>query len=163
MTAQSTMLDSLIAAMAAEQKASEFYRDAATKAQSPRGKNLLEQLADFERGHFLALEELHQSIAGSGEKVTYEGREFEPVPAEATGAEASKETNLNEVFEVLRLAIQAENDAHARYLKMAKATDDPDARALLEKLAAEETMHRRILSDEFYQLNNSGGQWVWME
>jgi len=164
MTAQSTLLDALSLAMTAEKKAAEFYRSAAEKATSPRGKNMLEQLAKFETAHYQALDELRRSLEGGGRaKAAYAGTEFEPVPTELTGAAASKETNLNGVYDVLKLAIDAESGAHDRYEELAEQAEDDELRAFFKKLAEEETLHRRILSDEFYQLNNSGGQWVWME
>jgi len=149
MTQTATMLEAIAQAMMSEKRAADFYRDAADKAKSPRGKNMLQQLADFEIGHYEALAKLRESLEGGGDpEVDYPGRAFERVPAEATGEEASKETNLDEVNEILELA---------------ESTDDPMLKTFFGQLAAEETLHRRILSDEFYQLNNSGGEWVWME
>ncbi len=164
MTQTATMLEAIAQAMMSEKRAADFYRDAADKAKSPRGKNMLQQLADFEIGHYEALAKLRESLEGGGDpEVDYPGRAFERVPAEATGEEASKETNLDEVNEILELAIATESAAHDSYAELAESTDDPMLKTFFGQLAAEETLHRRILSDEFYQLNNSGGEWVWME
>ena len=85
MTQTATMLEAIAQAMMSEKRAADFYRDAADKAKSPRGKNMLQQLADFEVGHYEALAKLRQSLEGGGEpEVDYPGRAFEPVPVRHT-------------------------------------------------------------------------------
>jgi rubrerythrin len=64
-----------------------------------------------------------------------------------------------EALQILSQAIEAESQAYNRYREMADKTDDPDGKELFKKLADEENVHRRILSDEFYHLNNKGGIW----
>ncbi len=59
------------------------------------------------------------------------------------------------------MAIDTETKAHERYRKMADETTDTMGKEMFLKLADEETLHRRILSDEFYQLINQGSVWIW--
>ncbi|MCR4437760.1 MAG: ferritin family protein [bacterium] len=59
------------------------------------------------------------------------------------------------------MVIEAETQAHERYRSLAAQTEDPQGKAMFEKLAEEEVLHRRILNDEFYYLSNRGGIWFW--
>jgi len=148
-------------AMEAEKKASEFYRTSADKASSSRGKRLLTQLADFEQGHYDKLAELKASLEKEGKFIAYPGTAFKATgPAETDDV---REANLDDVLDVLRLAIDAEKKAFEKYTRLAEEAGDVVGREMFKRLAAEETAHRRILSDEFYQLSNAGGEWVWME
>ena len=57
--------------------------------------------------------------------------------------------SLYELEEAWRMAIQKEQDAHDHYVRLAQMTSDAAARALFERLAEQETGHKRILEEEF--------------
>ena len=156
------MLDAVEMAMEAERKANQFYADAVQTASNERGKDLLKQLANFELSHYHKLEELRDSLQKEGKFIKYSGTSFEAYkhfsPSEASG---KIEKNTEDVLQVLSMAIGAETKAHERYRKMADETTDPMGKDMFLKLADEETLHRRILSDEFYQLSNQGSVWTW--
>ena len=158
------ILEAIEAAMKAETEAKNFYLGAVEKASSAQGKDMLKQLAAFEESHFKALEKLKGSLADSGAFIIYGGTKFTPVPSglPSTSAKAA-ETNLDDVLDVLNLAISAETKAAQTYKDLAEMTSDPNGKEMFQKLAEEETLHRRILSDEFYQLTNMGGEWAWGE
>jgi rubrerythrin len=155
------LIKAVAEAMEAERKASDFYLASAGKTTSPRGKRLLMQLADFEQAHFDKLAELKAALEKDGNFIEYEGTTFQSAGEAETAS--MPEANLNDVLDILRLAIDAEKKAFEKYSRMAEETDDVAGREMFKRLAAEETTHRRILSDEFYQLSNAGGEWVWME
>lgn len=156
------VLTAIEIALEAELKAKEFYLNAVKKTSNERGKNLLQQLSDFEQNHYDKLKELKTSLKEKGEFIEYEGTKLtsfkSTVPSEVQG---KIETNKDEVLHILSMAIDAETKAYERYNKMANETTDSRGKAMFLKLADEETFHRRILSDEFYQLNNKGGVWFW--
>jgi rubrerythrin len=156
----SGVLAAIAGAMEQELRAAGFYREAAGKATSAAGKALLNQLADFEQSHFDNLKKLQDSLSGGGGYIEYGGTEF---GRPGVGAEARKqaEGNLADVLDILGQAIDAESRAHALYREMAEQTADPKGRAMFLKLAEEETFHRRVLSDQYYQLSNKGGIWFW--
>lgn len=159
---RTAVIEAVENAMEAEEKARRFYAESAAKTSHPRGRDLLEQLADFEKAHYDKLAELRASLSEDGAYVAYEGTRFRDLPPmPETGRRP--EANLDEVLDILRLAIDAETRAGRRYAELAEQTEDPDGRAMFRRLAEEETLHRRILSDEFYQLTNAGGLWVWGE
>ena len=64
-------------------------------------------------------------------------------------------------MKILTIAIDAEETANKHYKKMAEQTSDTKGKEMFLKLADEELMHRRILSDEFYQISNKSGSWFW--
>ena len=154
------VLEAIDIAMDAEKKANVFYLDAKTKVSNDRGKDLLQQLADFEQNHYDKLNDLKASLTNNGSFIQYDGTHFKEYKA-ASEASGSIESNKDELSEILNLAIDAETKASERYQKLADETSDPEGKAMFTKLAAEETMHRRVLSDEFYQMHNRGGLWFW--
>ena len=158
------LMEAIQIAMEAEAKANKFYSDSAKKVASEQGKNLLKQLADFEQNHYDKLKRLKKSLEKDGKFIKYEGTQFKSFKIEIAPEGSRKiEPNKEDVLDILGLAIEAETKAHQHYNRMARETKDKDGKEMFEKLAEEETMHRRILSDEFYQIANSGGMWVWGE
>jgi rubrerythrin len=156
------LLDAIQVAMTAEAEAARFYRESADKASGERGRLLLRQLSQFEQAHYDKLEELRASLAGKGEFVEYGGTDFKSFTGEIPSESAGKaEAHLDEVLPILDLAIRAETEAHGRYRKLAERTPDANGKAMFLQLADEETLHRRILADEYYHLHNSGGLWTW--
>jgi len=151
-------------AIEAELKARKFYQDAAKKVSNPRGQNLLKQLADFEKNHYDKLNDLKKSLKKEGKFIEYKGTQFAPfkirVKSEVDGV---IETHKEDAVNIISLAINAEKKAYELYKKMADDTKDPQGKSMFLKLSEEETLHRRILSDEFYQLSNEGGVWTWGE
>lgn len=156
------LIQAIDIAMEAEKKANKFYADSAKKVSNVQGKNLLNQLADFEQNHYDKLDDLRKSLAKDGKFVKYEGTKFSPFKA-SSEVSGKIEPNTDEVLDILAMAIEAEEKAHKHYARMADETSDPDGKDMFEKLADEEVMHRRVLSDEFYQISNSGGMWLWGE
>lgn len=153
------LLDAIQIAMEAEQEAAAFYADAAQKTANPLGRELFDQLADFERYHYTKLTDLEKSLRDKDAFIEYEGRELTlSMPSEVD----SKEANKMGVMEIITLAINAERDAEKRYTALAEQTTDPTGQDMFKRLAAEEHIHYRILSDEYYNLNNHG-VWVWSE
>jgi len=156
------VLEAIDIAMEAERKANKFYSNAVEKTTNERGKNLLRQLANFEQSHYNALSELKASLNRDGKYINYRGTEFESVKITTSSEVAGKiEQNKDDVLNILTMAIAAETDANERYHKMAQETSNLQGKEMFTKLANEEMLHRRILSDEFYQLANQGGIWSW--
>jgi rubrerythrin len=149
-------------AMDAELKAQAFYARAAVDVEDPHGRDLLGRLAAFERYHYQQLAKLARSLGEGGQFVEYESRtvgQFEPLLAggETAGTELG---GLEDVPAILGKAIENEKIAGARYQNLAEETDNPVGQDMFRKLANEETIHQRILEDEFFSLSNQG-VWGW--
>lgn len=155
------LMDAIEIAMHAEKQAHEFYLDAVNQTKNDRGRNLMQQLAKFELNHYNKLQELKSSLEKDGTFIDYEGTEFEPFKQDYSEISTKIEPNRDDVLSVLTLAIEAETKAHDHYRKLAHDTSDPRGKEMFFKLAEEEKLHRRILSDEFYQMSNQGGIWFW--
>jgi rubrerythrin len=56
----------------------------------------------------------------------------------------------------LQMGIQTEIDGHKFYQEFAQKTEDPNARAMFERLAREEAMHLELLEGHRAQLEQSG-------
>ena len=153
------VLDAIQMAMEAEQKAAAFYADAAQKTASPLGRELFDQLVEFERYHYSKLADLEKSLRDEDAFIEYEGKEL---TLSVSSEVDSKEANKMSVMISITLGINAERNAEKRYSALAEQTDDPDGKAMFKRLVEEEHVHYRILSDEYYNLNNFG-MWVWSE
>lgn len=66
---------------------------------------------------------------------------------------------LDATLAALQMAIQTEIDGHNFYQKFAARTDDPNARAMFERLAKDEIMHLELLRNTKAMLEESG-EWV---
>lgn len=153
------ILDAIEIALEAEQKARDFYLDAFNKVSNEQGKDLLKQLADFEQSHFAALTHLKNSLQKEHEYLEYKGTTFKEFKSKSISKQI--EPDKEDVLHILSIAIEAEEKAHHHYIKIAEITVDNKGKDMFLKLADEELIHRRILSDEFYQLSNRGGIWFW--
>lgn len=146
-------LDSLLMdALNAEAKAREFYKDAANKAVSNAGKNLFNELADFEQGHYNRLKAIIEARS--------KGMKIETPPAEdiavKSEVEGEFEPNKEEITKVLTLGIEAEKKAQAKYMEIAELFDDAESKNIFSNMAEEERKHQTILENQFYGMTNEG-------
>jgi rubrerythrin len=138
-----------------------FYRAAAENTSSDRGRDMFNQLADFELNHYKEMIHLSHSLQKRNRWISYPGhkevkpsRRFEPLD----GENKTKQDDIG----ALTMAIRKENEAQAFYEEMAVRTEDPAGKQMFNRLAGEEEVHRRILNDQLYSLSNKG-LWVWGE
>lgn len=146
-------------AMVAEMKAQKFYSQAAGAAILPEARDMFKQLADFEQGHYNRLKTLAASLNKKKGYLGYEGSDMNiRLKSEVEGAPAggAVEPNKEDALDILIMAIGAERDAEKYYTRLAHRTKDPAGKQMFERLAFEENTHYRLLSDEFYLLNNKG-------
>ena len=156
---QDEKLKAVKIAVDAEREAFLFYREAAEKSSSPRGKDMFKQLSDFEIGHYKALIHLFLSLKQEKRWIPYKGLgELKT----SNRIEASREgyTSKEDDVQALRIAIEKEAKAADFYRKMAEETEDPEGKEMFTRLAKEEEMHRQLLNDQYYALLNQG-EWVW--
>lgn len=145
-------------AMQTERDGREFYKRAAERTSDPGGKVLFVSLADDELDHLRLLESQRESLA---EQDRWRS------PAETNDAAHSKiagaplfsrkalADNVNEYtsdLSALRMAFLIEKDAVAFYTRAAAETEDPDGKAMYERLAEMEKDHQRILEEEYNAL-----------
>jgi len=152
-------LKAIRVAMEAEQQAYQTYAKAAKMAKNPKGKDMFQQLSEFEMNHYRKLKELLKSLQEKGEWILYSGTSFKkksiPIKMEKTkGHEPLTE------WDVLRIATKEEKKAQGFYRSMAELTKDPRGKDMYKRLANEEALHEKVLNDQYYSLHNTG-VWSW--
>lgn len=154
--------EALDIAMDAELKAQTFYAQAAVEVRDPHGRDLLGRLAAFEQYHFEQLARLAHSLQHDGSFIEYQQRSIEQFTPLVSGGEVAgtQLEALKDVPSILGKAIDNEKIAGERYRVLAGETSDPAGQDMFRKLAHEETIHQRILEDEFFSLSNRG-VWGW--
>ena len=93
------LLDAIRVVKENEMRASESYGDAAKKIRHPIGKNLFEQLSEFEQFHYERLTALEKSLEQKGGFINYEGKEF-PLPP-IFEIKAAEEPNTKSIMTII--------------------------------------------------------------
>ncbi|MBS3906694.1 MAG: ferritin family protein [Syntrophaceae bacterium] len=146
-------------AMEAEKEAYQTYAKAAKMTKNPRGKDMFQQLSEFEMNHYQRLKGLLKSLEEKGEWVLYEGTSLtkKKIPLKAEKPKGQEQlTDLD----ALKIAIREEKKARAYYRSMAELTKDPRGKDMYKRLANEEELHEKLLNDQYYSLHNTG-IWSW--
>jgi rubrerythrin len=63
-------------------------------------------------------------------------------------------------MDALKIGIRGEKKAEAYYRSMAELVKDPRGKDMYKRLAQEESLHEKILNDQYYSLHNTG-VWSW--
>jgi rubrerythrin len=151
-----TLRDALAVAKEAEQAAAALYAEAVRDAVNPLVRRLLEQLVGYERYHYQKLVELEKSLQEKGAYIRYEGQA--PLAVEpASEVPAVESVRHTSAAKVMKQAIGFEKQAEERYAALAEQTDDPDGKAMFERLAGEEHSHRLALTSTYYDMANLRG------
>ena len=146
-------------AMQAEKEASQFYSRASKKTKDPRGREMLQQLSEFEMNHYNKLKELSKSLRNKGEWILYSGTVLKQQALSPKAVKPKGQDQLTDM-DALKLAIREERKAGAYYRSMAELTDDPRGKEMYKRLANEEELHEKLLNDQYYSLHNTG-IWSW--
>jgi rubrerythrin len=63
-------------------------------------------------------------------------------------------------MDALKIGIREEKKVEAYYRSMAELAKDPRGKDMYKRLAEEESLHEKILNDQYYSLHNTG-VWSW--
>ncbi len=146
-------------AMEAEKDAYQAYSKAAKKTTNPKGRDMFQQLSEFEMNHYQKLKDLLKSLQEKGEWILYGGTSLKKKAIPFKTAKAKGQEQLTDM-DALKWAIREEKKSHAYYRSMAELTKDPLGRSMYKRLADEEALHERLLNDQYYSLHNTG-IWSW--
>jgi len=146
-------------AMEAEKEAYQAYSKAAKKTKNPKGRDMFQQLSQFEMNHYQKLKELLKSLQEKGEWVLYSGTSFKKKSIPVKMEKPKGQEQLSDM-DALKMAIREEKKAQAYYHSMAELAKDPQGKNMYKRLAEEETLHEKILNDQYYSLHNTG-IWSW--
>ena len=144
----------------AEQKAVEFYRDAAQKASNEALQRLFSGLADLEQLHYDKVVEMALALQKQGKLRSYEGSslvipEQSEIDLAKAAGDAFDATKLS-MMDVLTAAQNIEKGVSKQYSELADQASDPDTKAIFQKLAREEERHLRLLTEVYWNLNDRG-------
>ncbi len=144
----------LVDAMNSEIDAETFYRNASAKAQSQAGKQLFQELADFEHNHFEHVRHIIEARK-KRTKITVSriARKLPDIKPEVKG---EFEPNKEEIVDILNLGMKAEKEAQERYQAIAARLDDQKAKEIFSNLAEDERRHHALLEAEHYHISNKG-------
>jgi rubrerythrin len=138
-------MEAIKVAMEAEKDAYQSYAKAAKKTKNPKGREMLQQLSEFEMNHYRKLKDLLKSLQKK---------------AVALKTQKPKGQEQLTDMDALKIAVREEKKAQAYYQSMAELTQDPRGRDMYKRLASEEALHEKLLNDQYYSLHNTG-LWSW--
>lgn len=146
-------------AIEAEKDAYQVYSKAAKKTKNPKGRDMFQQLSEFEMNHYRKLRNLLKSLQEKGEWILYEGTSLKKkkIPLKAQKSKGGE--SLTDM-DVLKIAVREEKKAQTYYRSIAELTKDPRGKNMYKRLADEEALHEKLLNDQYYSLHNTG-IWSW--
>jgi len=146
-------------AMEAEKDAYQVYSKAAKMTKNPKGRDMFQQLSEFEMNHFQKLKDLLKSLQEKGEWILYEGTTLKKKAIPLKTKKPQGQEQLTDM-DALKIAVREEKKAQVYYRSMAELTKDPRGRDMYKRLAGEEALHETLLNDQYYSLHNTG-VWSW--
>jgi rubrerythrin len=146
-------------AMDAEKNAYQTYSKAAKKTRDPKGRDMFQQLSEFEMNHYQKLKDLLKSLQEKGEWILYEGTNLKKKTLPLKVEKPKGQEQLTDM-DALKIAIREEKKAQAYYRSMAELTSDSRGKDMYKRLANEEALHEKLLNDQYYSLHNTG-VWSW--
>jgi rubrerythrin len=152
-------IEAIKVAMEAEKNAYQSYSKAAKKTINPKGRDMFQQLSEFEMNHYQRLKDLLKSLQEKGEWILYGGTSLKKkaIPLKAEKPKGSEQLTD---MDALKIAVREEKKARAYYRSMAELTKDPRGKDMYKRLADEEALHEKLLNDQYYSLHNTG-VWSW--
>jgi rubrerythrin len=146
-------------ALEAEKEAYQNYSKLAKKTRDPKGRDMFQQLSEFEMNHYNKLKALLQSLQERGEWILYEGTTLRKKAIPGKTVKPKGQEQLTDM-DALKIAIREEKKAQAYYRSMAELAKDPRGKDMYKRLANEEALHEKVLNDQYYSVQNTG-LWSW--
>ncbi len=146
-------------AIEAEKEAFQAYSKAAKRTKNPKGRDMFQQLSDFEMNHYQKLTGLLKSLQEKREWILYQGTPLKKKTIPLMMEKPKGNEQLTDM-DALKIAIREEKKALGYYRSMAELTRDPRGRDMYKRLADEESLHEKLLNDQYYSLHNTG-LWSW--
>ena len=146
-------------AMEAEKEAYQNYSKMAKKTKNPKGRDMFQQLFEFEMNHYQKLKNLLKSLQEKAEWILYEGTTLKKKTIPLKAEKPKGQEQLTDM-DALKIAIREEKKAQSYYRSMVELTRDSRGKDMYKRLANEETLHEKVLNDQYYSLHNTG-VWSW--
>jgi rubrerythrin len=131
----------------------------AKKTKNPKGRDMFQQLSEFEMNHYQKLKDLFKSLQEKREWILYEGTALKKKTISSKVEKPKGQEQLTDM-DALKIAIREEKKAQSYYRSMVELTRDSRGKDMYKRLANEETLHEKVLNDQYYSLHNTG-VWSW--
>jgi len=146
-------------AVEAEKEAYQNYSKLSKKTKNPKGKEMFQQLSEFEMNHYQKLRTLLKTLQENGEWILYEGTTLKKKSIPMKAEKPKGQEQLTDI-DALKMAIREEKKAQSYYRSLAELTRDSRGKDMYKRLANEEALHEKVLNDQYYSLHNTG-LWSW--
>lgn len=164
MTSQvESALKALKAGRSLEKQGLTFYRDAAQKTKSTKGREVFESLQRDEAMHLRLIQRQIDALSEQGKWVELPEASgasvdlsTEVFPKGREGLEKAVKGDTDDA-EALILAMEFETKSYDMYRQDAKAAEVPEARAMYEFLASQERTHFDLLMANWEAMVQRGG------
>ena len=144
-----------------------MYERAVEQTKHPFAKKLFRGLAEDEKSHVQMIESIAQGMGMSAAlNLSREGTPKERIKTIFSESHAELADRIDataDELEVLRAAIEFEQNGYGYYKAAAAEAESEDARSLFEKLALEENEHYEVLSSTYEYLDQAGQWFLWDE
>ena len=147
-----------------EMESEKYYREQARKTNFSDLRILLENLAETEARHYKIVEDLrlqnYEPLLNDDALAETKNIFASYIKdAEALRKAISIEKDKEEQIDIYRLALVKEKESVEIYEKMLSQAQDPNAKAVIERLIKEEQKHADVM-DEIIDLLNKVSDWV---
>ncbi|MBI2876668.1 MAG: ferritin family protein [Candidatus Tectomicrobia bacterium] len=155
-------LDGLKQAIQLEIEGMKFFSRAAEVTRDPKGKEVFQRLAQSEARHYQILKAEHEALSQTGHWLSYQ----EAYPAQKAELPSQAILDSQEALqqieegtgdlEALKIAIELEKKAGNYFQEAAQRAQDPVAKEVFQRLAAEEETHLKLFEAEYDYVTRSG-------
>lgn len=159
MSEEASALRVLKTALIAERGALSNYLQFALKTEDISGKNVFLRLAADELEHMNLLERQAEAIRESGDwlKLKIAPSEVEMIVPRLQEKDVRiRGTKGQDQLAALRVALSLEQRAYDFYLAQARATDEPNAKRMYQRLAEMEDAHYQLIQAEIDSISRTG-------
>lgn len=158
----SEALDGLRQAMQIELEGMKLFGRAAEITQDPKGKEIFLRFAEIEVGHYQLLEAEYEALSQISRWLSYEEAHQVKVGQPFPQAILDDQKVLQQIregtgdLEALEIAIDLERRAYSHFRQAAGRVEDPLAKEVFLRLAAEEETHGKLFEAEYDYVARSG-------
>lgn len=155
-------LDGLKQAMQLEIEGMRFFSRAAEITRDPKGKEVFLRLAQSEEKHYQMLKAESDALSQTGRWLSYQeayqARSGVPISQEILNSQEALQQIQEGTgdLEALKIAIELEKKAGNHFQEIADRVQDPLAKEVFLRLAAEEETHLKLFEAEYDYVTRSG-------
>lgn len=145
-----------------ERNGAKFYREASEKVADPKARAMLLQLSKMEEEHESTFEKLREGLTDEERTAVVAGPEDEATQYLRAWVDTrvffERKIDLTSMNEILKAAIDAEEDSIAFYVGMKEAVPESLGKKRIDEIIKEEMSHIQLLSNNLLTLKATNKQ-----